>query len=187
MKPLILTSWLLPDFMESDVADLTFVPYFKFVWGQLPSTDELAALFDLIEELPSASKGLGATEKRMLELVGRGYSSTKALFHHRHLRQTSIFDEWQHGYLPDGLSFGPVPVVTGLDDELRTRSRENYNDRLSAYHRSRLSLTDFGKAVLAHREDFSRHNPVDRWSGGTHLTNDCLWRYDPVLTAPAKR
>jgi hypothetical protein len=29
-------------------------------------------LFDLREELPSASTGLGATEMRMLELVGRG-------------------------------------------------------------------------------------------------------------------
>ena len=49
------------------------------------------------------------------------------------------------------------------------------------------SLTDFGKAVLAHREDFSRHNPIDRWWGGTYLTNDNLWRYDPVLIPPARQ
>jgi hypothetical protein len=47
-------------------------------------------------------------------------------------------------------------------------------------------LTDFGKAILAHEEDFSRHNPIDRWWGGTHLTNDHLWRYDPVLIPPAR-
>jgi len=47
-----------------------------------------------------------------------------------------------------------------------------------------LSLTEFGRAILAHQEDFSRHNPVHRWWGGTELTNDRLWRFDPVLIAP---
>ena len=34
------------------------------------------ALRDLLEELPSASTGLGATEMRMLELIARGYERT---------------------------------------------------------------------------------------------------------------
>jgi len=45
-----------------------------------------------------------------------------------------------------------------------------------------LSLTEFGKAVVAHKEDFSRHNPIDRWWGGTRLTNDPLWRWNTALT-----
>jgi hypothetical protein len=142
------------------------------------------ALLDLLDELPSRSTGLGATEMRMLELIARGYSLTNALFHLRSLRQTRIFNEWEHGYLLDGLAHGPQPAVAGLDDELRTLSRENLGDRLHAYHRSRLSLTEFGKAVVAHQEDFSRHNPIDRWWGGTRLTNDNLWRWDPILTKP---
>jgi hypothetical protein len=36
-------------------------------------------------------------------------------------------------------------------------------DRHAAYFRSRLSLTEFGKAIVAHQEDFNRHNPIDRW------------------------
>jgi hypothetical protein len=32
--------------------------------------------------------------------------------------------------------------------------------------------------VLAGDEDFSRHNPIRRWWGGTELTNDRLWRWD---------
>ncbi|SDR88547.1 hypothetical protein [Bradyrhizobium canariense] len=144
-------------------------------------------LLDLLEELPSASTGLGATEMRMLELIGRGYSLTNALFHLWDLRQTRVFDEWENGYLLDGLALGPTPAVTGLDDELRTISRKNLRDRQTAYHRSELSLTEFGKSILAHKEDFSRHNPIDRWWGGTRLTNACLWRWAPVLTAPAER
>lgn len=139
-------------------------------------------LRDLLEELPSASTGLGATEMRMLELIGRGYERTNWLFHLRELRQTRIFNEWEYGYLLDGLAHGPTPAVAGLDEELRTLARENLRDRLHAYLRSRLSLTEFGEAVVAHEVDFSRHNPIDRWWGGTHLTNDRLWRFDPVLT-----
>ena len=141
-------------------------------------------LIDLLEELPSSSTGLGATEMRMLELIARGYSLTNALFHLYQLRQTRIFGEWEYGYLLDGLAHGPRPAVTGLDEELRTLDRENLRDRHAAYLRSRLSLTEFGRAVLAHKEDFSRHNPIDRWWGGTHLTNDNLWRWNPALIAP---
>jgi hypothetical protein len=49
-------------------------------------------------------------------------------------------------------------ALAGLDDELRTIRRDNLRDRLPAYHRSRLSLTESGKAIVAHKEDFSRHN-----------------------------
>jgi hypothetical protein len=121
---------------------------------------------------------------RMLEMIGRGYSRTRDLFHGSDVRQTRVFNEIEYGYLLDGLAFGRTPAVAGLDEELRTMRRENLRDREKAYRRSRLSLTDFGKAVLAHKEDFSRHNPIDRWWGGTHLTNDNLWRWHPALVKP---
>ena len=45
--------------------------------------------------------------------------------------------------------------------------------------RSKLKLTALGEAILAQSEDFSRHNPIHRWWGGTELTNDRLWRWNP--------
>jgi hypothetical protein len=152
-------------------ADLSALPMLK------------PALLELLAELPSSTTGLGATEMRMLELIAWGFANTNPLFHFRTLRGTHVFNEWELGYLLDGLAHGPTPAVAGLD-ELRTISRENLRDRVPAYHRSRLSLTEFGKAVVAHKEDFSRHNPIDRWWGGTHLTNDCLWRWKPALEGP---
>jgi hypothetical protein len=141
-------------------------------------------LLDLLAELPSGSSGLGATEMRMLEMIGRGYSRTNDLFHRSEVRQTRVFSEFEYGYMLDGLAFGPSPAIAGLDEELRTMRPDNLRDRDEAYKRSRLSLTDFGKAVVAHKEDFSRHNPIDRWWGGTHLTNDNLWRWSPALVKP---
>jgi hypothetical protein len=141
------------------------------------------ALLDLLAELPSRTTGLGATEMRMLELIAWGFTNTNPLFYLGTLRGTRVFNAWELGYLLDGLAHGPTPAVAGLD-ELRTISRENLRDRVPAYLRSRMSLTEFGKAVVAHKEDFSRHNPIDRWWGGTRLTNDRLWRWEPALIAP---
>lgn len=141
-------------------------------------------VLDLLAELPSTSTGLGATEMRFLELIARGFTRADARFHSRRLRGTRVFGELESEWPLQSLAHGPKPAVAGLDDELRTIDRENSRARHEAYLRSRLSLTDFGKAVLAHQEDFRRYNPIDRWWGGTHLTNDRLWRYGPVLTKP---
>ena len=142
------------------------------------------ALLELLAELPSSTTGLGATEMRMLEMIAWGFANTNPLFHFRTLRGTRVFDESELGYLLDGLAHGPRPAVAGLDDELRTLEKSNHRGRHEAYRRSRLSLTEFGKAVVAHKEDFSRHNPIDRWWGGTRLTSDRLWRWNPTLMKP---
>jgi hypothetical protein len=141
-------------------------------------------LFDLLEELPSSATGLGVTEMRLLELIASGYYRTNALFYLRELRQRRVFSEFKLGSLLEGLAHGPRPAVAGLDQGLRTIEARNYRGRDEAHKRSRLSLTESGKAIIAHREDFSWHNPIDRWWGGTRLTNDRLWRWDPILIAP---
>lgn len=143
------------------------------------------ALLDLLEELPSAITGLGATEMRLLELIANGYSRTRSLFEiHQGLHQRRVFKSSEIECLLEGLAHGPQPAVAGLDDEIRTLSREDFRGRDPAYLRSRLWLTEFGNAVLAHKADFSQHNPIDRWWGGTHLTNENLWRWNPALVAP---
>ena len=102
MKRLILTSRLMPEFTKSDFADLAANFVFRFVWGPLPSPDELATYLGPVA--PDHALGItGATEMRMLELIARGYSLTNALFHLRGLRQTRIFSEWEYGYLLMGL------------------------------------------------------------------------------------
>jgi hypothetical protein len=70
--------------------------------------------------------------------------------------------------------------VSGLDEGPFTPEMHDERDRHERYQRSKLKLTALGKAILARTEDFSRHNPIHRWWGGTELTNDCLWRFDPA-------
>lgn len=141
----------------------------------------------LLAELPSTATGLGATETRLLDLIAAGHSRTKELFQPSGLLETRVFDQWEHGPLLEGLAFGPKPAVAGLDPKLEMLPPHDARGRNAAFRRSRVLLTEFGKAVLEGREDFRRHNPIRRWWGGTLLTNEQLWRWDRerrLLVAP---
>jgi hypothetical protein len=51
-----------------------------------------------------------------------------------------------------------------------------------------LRLTKLGKRVLAGRADRVELLGLDRWVGGTHVTADAAWRWDPAareLVPPA--
>ena len=73
-------------------------------------------------------------------------------------------------------------------DELRKRARLDLEKAMMIEQEVRAKINvpdaDIQAFYVAHKEDFSRHNPIDRWWGGTRLTNDRLWRWDAVLTAP---
>jgi hypothetical protein len=140
-----------------------------------------SAMEELLAELPSPVTGLGATEARLLELIARGHNRTKELFQQGGLLKTNVFDLWELGPLLEGLASGPMPAIAGLDPKLATLAPHDARGRNAAYRRSRLSLTEFGQAVLAGREDFRRHNPIRRWWGGTLLVNERLWRWDPEI------
>jgi hypothetical protein len=145
------------------------------------------ALEQLLAELPSPTTGLGATEARLLELIAKGHNRTKELFQPGGLLETRVFDQWELGPLLEGLASGPMPAVAGLDSKLATLAPHDARGRNAAFRRSRLLLTDFGKAVLAGRDNFRSHNPIRRWWGGTLLTNERLWRWNPQsrsLAAP---
>ena len=136
------------------------------------------AMEALLAELPSPIIGLGATEAQLLELIARGHNRTRELFQPGGLLETRVYDQWELGPLLEGLASGPMPAVAGLDPKLATLAPHDARGRNAAFRRSRLLLTEFGKAVLAGREDFRSHNPIRRWWGGTLLTNERLWRWD---------
>ena len=83
------------------------------------------------------------------------------------------------GALLDGLARCAKPAVSGLTEGPFDGAMHGSNERLARYENSTLSLTDLGKAVLAGVDDFSEHNPIHRWWGGTELSNDNLWRWEP--------
>jgi hypothetical protein len=137
------------------------------------------AAVELLEELPMRATGLCATEMRMLELISAGNAGPFDVFPgHRKRNQRRAFGYWEVGSLLDGLARSAAPAVSGLDEGPFTLEMHDDRNRHERYKRSELKLTPLGEAILAQTEDFSRHNPIHRWWGGTELTNDCLWRWD---------
>ncbi len=163
--------------------------WFNFLARDLRVLPQLGhAVLELLEELPARSTGLGATEMRMLELVSAGLARPFDLFPGDEKRnERRVFSYWEAGALLDGLARCPVPAVSGLEEGPFTLEMHEDASRHGRYAQSSLSLTALGEAVMAGADDFSRHNPVHRWWGGTELTNQRLWRWDPAnrtLIAP---
>jgi hypothetical protein len=146
------------------------------------------SVLELLEELPMVATGVGATETRMLELISAGELGPFDVFPGGTRRnKRRAFGYWESGILLDGLAHCLDPAVAGLDEGPFTLEMQEDRDRRERYQQSKLRLTELGEAVLARSEDFSRHNPIHRWWGGTELTNDRLWRWDPAngaLIAP---
>jgi hypothetical protein len=142
------------------------------------------SVFELLEELPMRATGLGATEMRLLELISDGHAHPCDLFPgHGKRNEWRVFGYWEVGSLLDGLARAAAPAVSGLDEGPFSQEMHEDRDRHRRYKDSKLSLTSLGKAILARADDFSRHNPIQRWWGGTELSNDRIWRWDPASQA----
>lgn len=159
----------------------TPVEWFDLLSQDLSPLPQLRnTMIALLEELPDRVTGLGATEMRMLELLAAGYVLPYDLFPRYDRpgdRITYSFPEV--GKLLDGLARNAQPAVSGLTEGPFDGTLHGSSGRLARYENSTLALTDLGKAILAGADDFSRYNRIRRWWGGTELTNDRLWRWDP--------
>jgi hypothetical protein len=167
----------------------TPVAWFDLLARDLSALPQLRnTVIALLEELPARATGLGATEMRMLELLAAGRVHPADLFPGQQKpNDRRTFGYWVVGELLNGLAHCPVPAVAGLDEGPFDDELHEAKERHDRYKNSQLSLTGLGKAILAQADDFSRHNPMHRWWGGTELTNDRLWRWDPLeraLVAP---
>ena len=133
------------------------------------------AAVELLEELPLDATGLRATEMQMLTLISAGNAGPFDVFPgDRKRNKRRVFGYWEVGALLDGLAYCPVPAVSGLEEGPFTLQMHSDRNRHECYKRSELKLTPLGEAILAQTEDFSRHNPIQQWWGGTELTNDRL-------------
>jgi hypothetical protein len=144
----------------------------------------------LLEELPAADTALTTAEGKLLEIISTGpIVPMRALGEYiGNSRPYSALDYWELGRRMHGLAHCQKPAILGLDDGPFNLELHDDPVRFEQYKRSKLSLSVLGRALLERQEDFSRHNRIDRWWGGTRLTNNRLWRWDAVnhsLVSPA--
>lgn len=159
-------------------------------WAQLLGEDMSALPFlkltalRTLEELPGTD-GLSRTERQMLGTIESGSITALELFVSvQRLEDAEFMGDWSFWRLLDSLALAEEPLIAGLEEAPLQRDNQ---DLAKAYLTSRLSLTSLGKAVLAGGADWAAHHNVDEWWGGTHLTEDALWRWDQLherLIAP---
>jgi hypothetical protein len=156
-------------------------------WFELKSTDvgalpNLPHIVDsLLRELPDARNGLVGTQHNILTLVSNGFDTPKKLFGRPSWHAPSnVFGYWERGRLLCDLALCAEPALTGMNAERFTLDLHDSRNRHRAFFNGAVALTPFGRALLAGESDFAAHNRVDRWWGGTHLTNEHLWRWNPA-------
>jgi hypothetical protein len=184
-------------------------------WAALEEDPDIArlpglkrAVRQMLGELPD-STGLGATQRKMLALVERqsqrpelvrrgGELSACALPEAERGPERLIWRTCQSGERMPLWSFeigealcdlasAPVAAVSGVTGPVYSLAMHIDQERFRRFRESPVSLTPLGHRLVAGTDDWSRHNPVHRWWGGTKLTNDTLWRWDAAagrLSAP---
>jgi hypothetical protein len=153
------------------------------LWAQLVERDLTvfphlpAAVLRMLEELPDLN-GLSRSETALLNRVAGGTTRALDLFVQLCVmdRIIDFMGDWSFYRIIDRLAFGPTPLLSGLHrgpfrPAMPPEGRQDY-------FQSELSVTPLGEAILAGGDDYARHSQIDRWWGGTHLTNDNLWRWN---------
>jgi len=144
--------------------------------AELPFLD--SALRRLLEELPDPSDGLSGTERRGLEAVAAGADTPPAAFVASQRLEDAPFlgDTWFYRAL-SALGQGENRLVESDDGSLPPPPPLGDGRRFSQL---RLRLTAAGERTLGGEADRVELLGIDRWVGGTHVTSDTTWRWDPV-------
>jgi len=140
----------------------------------------------LLEELPSPADGLSGTERRALQAIAAGAGTPAAAFLAAQDLEEAPFlgDAWFYRALA-ALGHGPRRLVETEDGGTLPLAPPLSDGHVFA--RLPLRLTDEGERVLRGESDRVDLLGVDRWIGGTHTTEENLWRWDPasgVLVPP---
>lgn len=134
------------------------------------------ALGRFIEELPATAGGLNRSERTVMAAIAGGGLTPRDVFGRLLSSEDAPFmGDWSAYRLIDDLAGAAEPLVSGLDRVFPTLGE---SAEIEAYLAAPLSVTAFGRSVLAGEADAIAVNGIDRWWAGTHLSGHDCWRWD---------
>ena len=137
-----------------------------------------AALERFLQEYPWTRDGLSRTERRLLEQANAGTVELRAAFPRMHDGESAYYiTDTSLAELAASLARTSPPLLAlappGMPD--------------AGTLEGSVTLTDFGRAVMAGEEDRIACCGIDRWLGGVHLHgNSVRWRWDGSRQAIAR-
>jgi hypothetical protein len=136
------------------------------------------ALRRLLEELPAAADGLSRTERSALQTIAAGARTAPASFVAAQRLEDAPFlgDAWFYRTL-SALGQGKTRLLESDEGTPLPPPPPLGDGQLFA--RLRLRLTASGERTLGGDADRVELLGIDRWIGGTHITSDNTWRWDP--------
>jgi redox-sensitive transcriptional activator SoxR len=136
------------------------------------------ALRRLLEELPAPGDGLSGTERRALQALDAGARTPAAAFLAAQQLEDAPFlgDAWFYRTL-SGLGRGQIRLVETREGG--TLPAPPPLSDANTFARLPLRLAKEGQRVLNRERDRVELLGLDRWIGGTHLTAENVWRWDP--------
>jgi hypothetical protein len=141
-----------------------------------------SAILRHMEEFPAPVTGLTRTESFILEMIYMGHVMPRTIFHlFEENEEAPFMGDWTFWRILDSLAEGAAPFITGF--QVRGFSPFLSDEDRTAYLGSELKLTGLGTTSLLGKRDALEFRRLDRWMGGTHLTNGRCWRWD----APKRR
>jgi hypothetical protein len=115
-----------------------------------------------LEDFPARATGLSRSERQMLEAVADGHATFAEIF-------VACQEKEERVYMGDTLFRAILDRLVSAPHPLLTRdSAERY------------ALTPTAHDVLAGRSDHIAVNGINRWMGGTHLTDASPWRAEDL-------
>jgi hypothetical protein len=137
------------------------------------------ALRRLLEELPAPADGLSRTERAALQTIAGGARTPPASFVAvQRLEEASFLGDASFYRTLSTLGQGRSRLLESEDGTPLPPPPPLGDGRLFA--RIQLRLTPTGERALRGEADRVELLGIDRWIGGTHLTSDELWRWDPI-------
>jgi hypothetical protein len=146
-----------------------------------------AAIMRQLEELPSVATGLTRTETFILNAIQQQITTPAQLFTaFQECEEAAFMGDASFFRILDELCAGAAPFVAGL---WRNQFSPDFSDEERyAYLSTELKLTGLGVTTVSGKRDAIEFRRIDRWMGGTHITNKTCWRWDAVnlrLSPPA--
>jgi hypothetical protein len=118
-----------------------------------------AALKRLCQEFPWSGDGLSRSQRHALEAVASGPARPEEIFRRAQAREEAPFlGDLAFAAIVRDLQMQPAPLVEGEDGALEPTAR--------------------GRSALAGGEDWLQTQPLDRWIGGIHLTQEHCYRWN---------